>query len=103
MARCPKCNTRIAPWRTLLPETKSRPLVCRECGAVLRMKPGVLVALGAAANVITQFVVRPVLHHSRGLGIAMSILLVLVDPICLYALFAPAERADALEGDRDPG
>jgi len=103
VARCPECKTKLAPWQTLLPETKSRPLVCRECGTVLRMKPGWLVAIGATVNLVAQFAARPFLHHSRSLGIAVLILVVFVLPVCLYGLFAPAEKVDTLEGNRGAG
>jgi len=100
MARCPECKTEIAPWRTLVPETKSKPLVCRQCGAVLRMKPGWLVRIGVLGSLIAQIAVRPVSHHSRGLGIATFILLVVVGPLWVYAQFAPAEKAEGDNGVR---
>ncbi len=96
MARCPECKQGISPWRTLLLETKSKPLVCQACGAVLRMKPGWLVRFGFSAGVLAQFVIRPLSHHSRGLEILTVVLLVVVAPLLLYALFAPAERAEAV-------
>ena len=98
MARCPECKTKIAPWRTLLPETKSRPLVCRNCGAVLRMKPGWLIRVGVPGSLSAQIVTHHVLTHSRGLGIATFILLAVVIPLWVYAQFAPAEKAEGASG-----
>jgi hypothetical protein len=103
MARCPDCKTRIAPWRTLALETKSKPLVCRQCGAVLRMTPGWLVAIGALANGIAQFALPRTFHQSRGLGTAIFIVFVLVGPLLIYAYVAPAEKADRPAGDSGAG
>ena len=102
MARCPDCKTRIASWRTLVLETKAKPLVCRQCGAVLRMRPGWLVVIGALANGIAQLALPRTIHQSRGLGIAVFILFVLVGPLLIYACVAP-EKADGLAGDSGAG
>ena len=103
MARCPDCKTRIASWRTLALETKSKPLVCRHCGAVLRMRPGWLLAIGALASGIAQIALPRTIHQSRGLGIAVFTLFVLVGPLLIYACVAPAEKADGLAGDSGAG
>jgi hypothetical protein len=91
MARCPECKTKVAPWRTWVPETKSKPLVCRGCGAAIRMKVGWLVRIGLVANVIAQITLRPAFHHSRGLGIAAVTFLV-AGVFWSYGTFAPAEK-----------
>lgn len=98
MASCPECRTKIAPWRTLLVETKAKPLVCLSCGAVLRMKPGWLVRAGGLGNVVALFAVPPVLNHSRGLGIALLVLLIVVGPLWFCAQFAPAEKVELESG-----
>ena len=103
MARCPDCKTRIASWRTLVLETKAKPLVCRHCRAVLRMKPGWLVVIGGFANAIAQIALPRTIHQSRGLGIAVFMFFVLVGPLLIYACIAPAEKADGLAGDRHAG
>ena len=98
MARCPECKTKIAPWRPLVPETKAKPLVCRKCGAILRMKPGWLVRMGAFANAVAVIALPAVFPHRRDLRIATFIFLNVVVVLCLYGLFAPAEKADTVEG-----
>ena len=102
MARCPECRTKIPPWRTWLLETKSKPLVCRECGSVLRMKAGWLMRVGVPAGLIAQIVLRPAFHHSRGLGIATVTFLV-VAVFWSYGTFAPAEKVATSGGDRGAG
>jgi hypothetical protein len=65
------------------------------------MKPGWLVAIGLVGNLIFQ-VFRDFFHHGKGLGLA-AFSLVVVSELLVYAMFAPAERAEAAERSRGAG
>jgi hypothetical protein len=64
------------------------------------MKPGWLVRIGLVANVIAQLTLRPLIHRSRVWGALSFVSLTIVASLLVYALFAPAEKAD-LVGDAD--
>jgi hypothetical protein len=74
-------------------ETESKQLVCRKCGAVLRMKPGWLIRVGVPTGLLAQVAVRHLGHHGRGFRLAIFTLLAVVGPLVVYALSAPAEKA----------
>jgi hypothetical protein len=74
-------------------ETKAKPLVCRQCGAVLRMKPGWLIRIGVFVSVITQITSHRYIHQ-RGLRVAVVTLVIIFVPLLIYPFVAPAERLD---------